>query len=202
MSIWIGRALCCVLGSLLALMAPAAPVEFKATHVLTVRVSNLSSATLRDKAAMEESASQVFRHSGIEIVWVECPPAPAPCPETAGAAGHTTVLVRLMDVPTQPNRKVLGRAYHVNSSVTIFYKRACAMEKDSNWIVTRGQILGHAIAHEIGHLLLASDTHSLFGIMKADYDRQDMVILGQGNLFFTAEEGQLLRSALGMNASE
>jgi hypothetical protein len=30
--------------------------------------------------------------------------------------------------------------------------------------------------------------------MKADYDRKDLVILGQGNLFFTAEEGQLLRS--------
>lgn len=71
------------------------------------------------------------------------------------------------------------------------------MEKDTNWIVTRGQILGHAIAHEIGHLLLASDTHSLFGIMKADYDRKDLVILGEGNLFFTAEEARLLRSALG-----
>jgi hypothetical protein len=76
------------------------------------------------------------------------------------------------------------------------------MEKDSNWMVTRGQILGHAVAHEIGHLVLASDTHSLFGIMKADYDRKDLVILGQGNLFFTAEEGQLLRTALARDASE
>ena len=178
-------------------MAPAATVEFKATHVLTVRVSNESAATLRDKAAMEESASRVFRHSGIDIVWAECPPAPASCPEITGPAGLTNVLIRLMDAPDQPDRSLLGRANHVNSSATIFYKRVCAMEKDSRWIVTRAQILGHAIAHEIGHLLLASDTHSLFGIMKADYDLKDMVILGQGNLFFTAEEGQLLRSALG-----
>jgi hypothetical protein len=184
--------------SLSFLAAAAAPLELNAMHVLTIRVSNVSTATARDEADMEESASRVFRHSGIEVAWAACPPAPAPCQEIAAPAGHTTVLIRLMDVPAQPKRKLLGRADHVNSSATVFYKRACAMEQDSKWVVTRGQILGHAIAHEVGHLLLASDEHSLFGIMKAEYGLKDLVTLGQENLFFTAQEGRLLRNALHM----
>jgi hypothetical protein len=60
----------------------------------------------------------------------------------------------------QPNRTLLGWANHDTWNVTVFYNSARAIERNSNSIVTRGQILGHAIAHEMGHFLPASDAHS------------------------------------------
>ena len=35
-------------------------------------------------------------------------------------------------------------------------------------------ILGHAAAHEIGHLLLGSNSHSPFGLMRARWSGQDL----------------------------
>jgi hypothetical protein len=49
-------------------------------------------------------------------------------------------------------------------------------------------LLGHAIAHELGHLLLGHGRHSVTGIMKADWDSRDLEAAGQGRLAFHSEE--------------
>ena len=110
-------------------------------------------------------------------------------------------LVRLFNAPAEPTKQVLhqpkqtllGRANHVTSSAMVFYTSARAIERELNSIVTKNQILGYAVAHEIGHLLLASDAHSLFGIMKENYGHQDYIAMGQAHLAFTTEESRLLR---------
>jgi hypothetical protein len=57
-------------------------------------------------------------------------------------------------------------------------------------------ILGHAIAHEIGHLLLPGNGHSVSGIMRARWDQKEWMLLRQGNLNFTPEQARLLRAGL------
>ncbi|MGA7412833.1 MAG: hypothetical protein WBW33_20325, partial [Bryobacteraceae bacterium] len=105
----------------------------------------------------------------------------------------TIVFVRLVD---QRLGTLLGRADHRTSSLLIFYETACAIEHNTNGIVTKGQILGHGVAHEIGHLLLASDAHSRVGIMKESYSRDDILTMGQGRLLFSAVESSKLRERL------
>jgi hypothetical protein len=182
----------------------AASCQLYASSTLVVRVYNTSSASPRDLDEMKESASQVFMHSGIEIDWISCEPGPkedsAVCPNPEGLVGRTVVFVRLVDAPVQPKhernqfqRTLLGRANHHSSSVAIFYNTACAIEQNAPRVVTRGQILGHGVAHEMGHLLLGSDAHSLVGIMKENYDRDDLSAMGGGRLLFTAAESRSLR---------
>ena len=185
--------------------APSAgPVDEDSTPSLTVGVCNFSAASGRDIAEMERSATQVFQHSGIDIVWIQRAPStgdPEPCPEHADPLGKATILVRLLNAPAEPTKQVLhqpkqtllGRANHVTSSAMVFYTSARAIERELNSIVTKNQILGYAVAHEIGHLLLASDAHSLFGIMKENYGHQDYIAMGEAHLAFTAEESRLLR---------
>jgi hypothetical protein len=49
-------------------------------------------------------------------------------------------------------------------------------------------ILGLAAAHEIGHLLMGSSTHSYSGLMRAEWDVKDLVRARQGGLRFTNDQ--------------
>src|ERR1700682_765215 len=44
-----------------------------------------------------------------------------------------------------------------------------------------GTLLGHAMAHELGHLLLGSNSHSVRGIMCAEWRTADLIRMTQGS---------------------
>ena len=55
-------------------------------------------------------------------------------------------------------------------------------------------VLGHVIAHEVGHLMRLP--HSNTGIMRARWDASDFRLHGAVELHFTEEESQRLRAEL------
>jgi hypothetical protein len=195
-----------VVGFLIPLGSWAADgADSSARLSLTVRLYNTCSASVRELEEMKESASQIFSRAGVEVEWIPCAPGPrdsAVCPNPSDAASRAVIFVRLMDAPIQPahgnqlHRVLLGRANHNTASAAVFYKTACALEQNAPRIVSRGQILGHGLAHEIGHLLLATDAHSLVGIMKENYDSDDLFAMGKGHLFFAAAESRAIRKRI------
>jgi hypothetical protein len=78
---------------------------------------------------------------------------------------------------------------------------------------TTDQILGHAVAHEIGHLFLNLKSHSATGIIRGDWDLKDLqdaskAITGVGRLRAPPQQitapdyqGTVDRPALGFQAS-
>jgi predicted SprT family Zn-dependent metalloprotease len=56
------------------------------------------------------------------------------------------------------------------------------------------RILGHVMAHEMGHLLLPANSHSQSGVMHADWDSEQLLRMVKGLLQFTPEQGELIRS--------
>lgn len=64
-----------------------------------------------------------------------------------------------------------------------------------DWRVNRAQILGHTIAHEIGHLL-SIVKHGPTGIMRGQWDERDYSRMGRGELLFTAAEAARMRAAV------
>jgi hypothetical protein len=62
-------------------------------------------------------------------------------------------------------------------------------------------VLAYATAHEIGHLLLGSQSHSPRGLMKARWDKGDFRDIGQNRLHFTsAQVRQLARCCASLSA--
>jgi hypothetical protein len=59
-----------------------------------------------------------------------------------------------------------------------------------------GMVLGHAIAHEVGHLLLPRGTHGPTGLMRASWRMEDLRDAVQGQLGFSQTEGALIRARL------
>jgi len=58
---------------------------------------------------------------------------------------------------------------------------------------TMAQILGYAMAHEIGHLL-GLEAHAKLGIMRAVWTATDLLNLAYGSLAFSPEQGAVIRS--------
>lgn len=74
----------------------------------------------------------------------------------------------------------------------VFYSRALQMAQQGP--ADLDQLLGYAIAHEVGHLLLHSTTHSHSGIMRANWGPEEWKGISQGYLRFGADESARMRA--------
>ena len=61
---------------------------------------------------------------------------------------------------------------------------------------TTDQILGHAVAHEIGHLFLNLKSHSATAIMRGDWDLKDLQDASNGYLLFTPQQAEVIRTEM------
>ena len=81
-------------------------------------------------------------------------------------------------------------------SVYVFYDRVenVAMKHAADTGANTPQILGHAIAHEIGHLLLNVQTHSAAGITRGDWNLWDLWNASYGYLLFATRQAKARRA--------
>jgi hypothetical protein len=62
-------------------------------------------------------------------------------------------------------------------------------------------LLGHVMAHEIGHLLLPVNSHASRGIMRGEWDVVQTQHARTGTLGFTSTEARLMTRRLADHAS-
>lgn len=96
-----------------------------------------------------------------------------------------------------------GTPEHRGQLAYVFYDRVDSIARAylnrghllGNYEIDTVIVLAHAMAHEIGHLLLPRG-HSASGLMRADWNADDLRDAAAGELNFTAEQGALIRAAL------
>ena len=57
-------------------------------------------------------------------------------------------------------------------------------------------LLAHAIAHEIGHVLLRTASHRLAGIMAGGWSAVEFRMIRQSGLFFDNADARLMRATI------
>jgi hypothetical protein len=57
-------------------------------------------------------------------------------------------------------------------------------------------MLGHLMAHELGHLLLASTAHSSKGLMRSRWSGADLRLAMRGGLLFDSQQAKRIASNL------
>lgn len=184
---------------LLAGRTPAARQDDAATSVITVHIYNVGSAGTRDIHQLELSATRIFNQSGIEMLWVNCSNARVKCATNRGLNGPSAgniVRLRVVDQLDRGGEHALGWTNPNSREITVQYNRARLMARVSPFELSAGQILGHVAAHEIGHILLGTTTHSAFGVMKSAYSGSDLLNMAQGSLLFNVQESRTLRATL------
>jgi hypothetical protein len=151
------------------------------------------------RAAATEVTRHIYAAIGVDIVWVDrCPVA---CNIAFSREAHTdttdgdlivTILPDGMSFQEFP-AGVLGAAPENGSMAYAFFGRirAFARRHDLLWET----LLGHVIAHEVGHLLLR-EGHAPTGLMRAKWVDPELRQARLGRLGFTATQGRQIRARL------
>ena len=151
------------------------------------------------RVAAAEVTRHVYAAIGVDVVWVDrCPVA---ChiafsreAETDTTRGNLMVTI-LPD--TMASREfpaaAMGAAPEEGYVAYAFFDRirAAAFYRD----LSLATMLGHVIAHEVGHLLLR-EAHAPVGLMRAKWVDGDLLQAKRGRFGFTATQGRRIRSRL------
>ena len=194
-SLWLGVALA-------ILCSVAWPkVRVKEELRVTVSVHNDADIPLDVLRQAESEASRIFRHSGVEIRWLNCSPPQlfAQHPSACATVSFPRYLqLRIAKRSLNLNEFTMGIAYlsadGMGCYADLFYDRAEQIHEASH--VSAATILGHGIAHEVGHLLLGTNSHSPAGIMRARWQPADLASASQGTLLFSTLESQAMQNKL------
>jgi hypothetical protein len=173
------------------------PDENDASPTITVQVYNYSQASPSVLVGAEREAGRIFREAGLRVVWLECPVGPStPGPQglCERASEATDLRLRVLGAPLTDKFQdtVFGFTVHPVLA-SVYYEYAARRAKSDDAEFEAPIILGSAIAHELGHLLLGTNSHSDAGIMQPRWDPNQFRQLMIGNLVFTTEQSKLMR---------
>jgi len=164
---------------------------------ITVLVANYSQASPAILAAAEREAGRILGQAGLRASWLECSVVPStvstqdPCQRAPEANG---IRLRILAAPVQDKFQdsVFGFAVHPVLA-SVYYEFALRRARRDEADFELPIILGCVMAHELGHLLLGSNSHFDRGIMLARWEVNQVRQLMMGTLLFTPEQSKLMR---------
>jgi hypothetical protein len=170
---------------------------------VAIRTYNYAAVANGQMSEARSEAAHIFKGAGISLEWIECR-VPG---SNAGAACTEPLLVgrdlmlRLVDRTPSPGERVvaLGESMldreqrgGVLMTIDVLPVRAIA-ERTPTGVST---LLGRAIAHEIGHLLLGSADHPRLGLMRALWSHEELRGLKPASWGFSSREAAHMRETL------
>lgn len=172
---------------------------------LTVAVHNDAAVPANWLRRAQQEMTRIYNEIGVQVVWLA-----AHSDASVGAQRSDTVtwpqhaLIVLIrpnagsphpDLPQNAMGAAWGTADERGRVAYVFYDRTEPFTP-----LYRPRLLGHVIAHEIGHLLLPMKAHSPRGLMRAQWSRADLELALNGQLRFTPEQACLIRAKVSQPA--
>lgn len=177
--------------------------------MVTVRTYNYARLSVAHLSDARATTDAIFRSADISLQWIDCrvPHSDGPSCTEPLQAGRDLML-RLMDRPQSPasaarvltlGRSMLDREQRTGALMTIdlFPLRAIAEGTPTDFPT----LLGRAIAHEIGHLLLGSSVHPRQGLMRALWLHDELRGTRPAHWRFSPREAAQMRHGLATKAA-
>jgi hypothetical protein len=167
---------------------------------ITISVHDYTDAPPLRLAAAEAEARRIFGQAGVKTVWISCSPKleesePADC----STVDTTHLVLKILSGKTaahvRDRNDVLGNALLVDNGVG-YYAYAFLDHIETLEQHLGFPVLGYVLAHEIGHLLFGSNSHSINGIMSPHWNGPELRRISEGNLLFLPIESRILRERL------
>jgi hypothetical protein len=183
-------------GSLL--IPPAAHSASPARIAVTARLYNVAHVPSATSEAARAIAARTLVAGGVDITWRNCDAAES-CAMVPTAGELIVRLVRSPDATPAAASLVLGEAFIDTGAgagvvATIYADRVEQMAEltETDAVV----LLGRAIAHELGHLLLATNAHSQSGLMRARWSPSDIRGNQAADWMLTRRDAEAIRRRL------
>jgi len=186
--VMIGRCACSCVVVMSLLHAPAFAAETLFTEV-TVRLYDNTGATDGERRPSLEIAASIVSAASVKVRWKNCtgPTRPAMSTHTRGqsacemplAPGELVVRIVRSGVLQDGKRRELPLGDATMNSLTGKGVLATIYIDRVNWMaeqagVDAGALLGRAIAHELGHLLMATGAHGSKGLMRPVWSQSEI----------------------------
>ncbi len=160
-------------GAILVAMAATGTTAAAAVHPpLVVHVDDRAGVPAQDLAEAKREVEEIFADAGVSIMWKEGRfPASVAATITKGVAARqvAVMLVTNTDDPLPgASGCTLGFAAKRPAVAYAYYNRI--LEQSQLHPIDVRMLLARVIAHELGHVLLPANSHSLHGIMRGNID--------------------------------
>lgn len=195
----------------LTVAARPAAADPAPTLPIILQVPGRSSVPLHLVTRAKAEVERIYRDAGVNVSWIDVSsgtsqPGPGHSPGAAVQPFGLVVLPPEFADKLTVSPDALGAAAGTREDrgriAYVFYDR---VERIAETYLNASRqrvrnmdtvtVLAHAMAHEIGHLLLPHG-HSDSGLMRADWDADDLRAASQGELNFTAVEAESIRARL------
>lgn len=160
---------------------------------LTIFVHNYADVGQRTLKRAETEAARILGTAGVQVNWVDCsnwPPALLICGESPDSTELVLDLLPASATLRGATSGALGFAVAPESGpfgsyAGVLYDRVESLRFGAR---ANSVVLGDAMAHELGHLLLGAGSHAPSGIMKDEWHSEELKQAAQGTLVFHRKE--------------
>jgi hypothetical protein len=183
--------------------------EIVRPRILVYDQANTKPGTLDGAKAV---TGEIFRKAGVELEWIDCSKGSTAknsvCSQPLTFNEIVLLIIRRSkERSSGSGSSTGGHAVRMapewgSGMISIFFEHAEQIAEHGitfyNLKIDKAQsiVLGHLIAHEIGHLLLPSGDHSRSGIMKEGLHQSEWKLAISGRLVFTREQSELIRQGM------
>jgi len=170
---------------------------------VSIRIRDYAHANPLVRQHAEQVAGEILQKAGVATRWIDCPIGSSGTGACSSPVSTPDFFVNLLphsmsDRLHQPGG-VLGSAIEGSGNkfgyiASVFYD--VARESAAERQVDFGELLGDAIAHELGHLLLGTNSHAGPGLMCAFWSGNQFRLAAQGLLAFSDAETKRIQAAM------
>jgi hypothetical protein len=167
---------------------------------LVVSVFNDAEVDAVSLAKAEGQAAKILRHAHVEMNFLDCKKGGSErCLQPDD--GHFALRI------VRRSRNLWSEAFGVafldevghGTQADVFFDEVQRL--GTNAKVDVSELLGHVIAHELGHLILGSHAHSASGIMSPRWEAAELNQLVKGNLLFNPAQAEVMRKRMRTTAA-
>jgi hypothetical protein len=169
---------------------------------VSVRVYDTGMMPAADQTVALRAAAGVLAAAGIDVTWLGCgeEAVASLCNRPLGPAELSVRFVSLPAAPSALGQLQLGYSLvdtraHEGTLATVYADRV-------QWLAGQAgsdsaTLLGFAVAHELGHLLLGTNAHATSGLMRAVWSRSEIQRADVNDWLFSSAEASTIRASLG-----
>ena len=168
---------------------------------LLVRIYDNAGILAGELTSALRTTHDILRRADLIVDWVQCRarrdgPVPAVCDQPLSSSDVVVRLIEGSDKETG-ERRALGYSLFDSNGVSGF---ATVYVDRVDWLARRAQyarapLLGRAIAHEIGHLLLRSNAHTDTGLMREVWTAEQVLRNRREDWTFSPDQNGDIRNA-------
>lgn len=168
---------------------------------ITVNVYNDARVPEPVLAKAKREAAGIFHRAEVKIMWIDCSSLRGQG-ATDSACGNpmdrSHLAVRIVPWSSTSGGAVFGIAFlspeGTGAYSDVFYDSVAKLHEE--WHASIPTLLGHVIAHEVGHLLLGTNAHSRTGIMRSKWQGEELRSIAMGGLLFTPPQIESFKARL------